>query len=341
MQVAQAKLKLESQIARQLYRLFGGYVRERVSAQTMTRSRLLEWQGVLQQLLASHYERCAVTFAGDFPVSLDRQLSWRRRSLLEATKLIASVDRLITETMLRVTLATKADADKRPGWGTRVLEKARAVMVRIKARIRAIAAAQTNGPVEEERLEGARRAAGNRQLFKRWSTMEDERVRAWHEAAEGQVQPVAVPFDVGGEALMFPGDAQLGASLKNIIKCRCSSVYFVRDDDGTEYILGETVRLTPIYPTAELGRVDHPSLVTRTVPLVEGRITRVFLSDMVEARVRIMGGVVMVSRGNQRLATGRISRGVLSGVRVDNLQIKPSAEGLGIRELIDRSLRGR
>lgn len=45
-----------------------------------------------------------------------------------------------------------------------------------------------------------------------------------HVAPHGQLRPNGDPFAVSGEALMYPGDGSRGASLGNLINCRCLSV---------------------------------------------------------------------------------------------------------------------
>jgi len=56
---------------------------------------------------------------------------------------------------------------------------------------------------------------------KEWLTALDERVRASHKAANGQVVAVGQPFDVGGVALMYPGDTEHGTAAE-VINCRCT-----------------------------------------------------------------------------------------------------------------------
>ena len=56
-------------------------------------------------------------------------------------------------------------------------------------------------------------------MTKIWVTAGDDRVRPDHADAEGQSVPVDQPFDVGGEALMFPGDPN--GSDAEILNCRC------------------------------------------------------------------------------------------------------------------------
>jgi hypothetical protein len=57
-----------------------------------------------------------------------------------------------------------------------------------------------------------------------WVTAGDERVRASHAFAEGQIVGIHEPFIVQGQLLMYPGDTSLGATLDNVINCRCSVV---------------------------------------------------------------------------------------------------------------------
>jgi hypothetical protein len=54
-----------------------------------------------------------------------------------------------------------------------------------------------------------------------WSDTGDGRTRPDHAAANGQTVGKNEPFIVGGEALMYPGDASLGASGAQTIACRC------------------------------------------------------------------------------------------------------------------------
>lgn len=61
-------------------------------------------------------------------------------------------------------------------------------------------------------------------IEKIWITMGDSKVRASHVAANGQKRNLKEPYLVGGELLMYPKDSSLGASLGNIINCRCKSI---------------------------------------------------------------------------------------------------------------------
>lgn len=59
---------------------------------------------------------------------------------------------------------------------------------------------------------------------KQWIAVLDEKTRDWHAEADSQIQSIEDPFIVNNEKLMNPGDTSLGASLNNIINCRCSSM---------------------------------------------------------------------------------------------------------------------
>jgi len=60
---------------------------------------------------------------------------------------------------------------------------------------------------------------------KRWDAILDQKVRHPHAIADGQIVPLNEPFIVNGELLMQPGDTSLGASVKNVVNCRCSVQY--------------------------------------------------------------------------------------------------------------------
>lgn len=64
-------------------------------------------------------------------------------------------------------------------------------------------------------------------LDKEWISAEDERTREDHALANGQIVGKDQPFDIGGEALMYPGDP--AGSAEQVINCRCALGWVVRD----------------------------------------------------------------------------------------------------------------
>ena len=65
------------------------------------------------------------------------------------------------------------------------------------------------------------------QMRQEWVAAEDERTRPAHRAADGQIVELDERFDVGGEALQYPGDP--AGSAGNIINCRCVSAPVIDD----------------------------------------------------------------------------------------------------------------
>lgn len=104
-------------------------------------------------------------------------------------------------------------------------------------RLKTISGTQTQQAAEGAKNEEASALNKNNAVFpaagvnfakslikKTWMTEMDNRVRPAHVVAQGQVVNFREPFKVGGELLMIPGDTSLGASLGNIIECRCAAI---------------------------------------------------------------------------------------------------------------------
>jgi len=63
---------------------------------------------------------------------------------------------------------------------------------------------------------------------KQWLTLLDGATRADHAAAHGQVRKIDEAFDIGGEAMMHPGDPN--ASAGNVCRCRCDELPVIDDE---------------------------------------------------------------------------------------------------------------
>ena len=340
-----AKITLEQEIAASLWRLFVPYVRERVQVVRLDPFRAQRWIGEFESVLAAHYARVVLVVTGrewwpgatlqEAAINVPHLDSLHARTRTEAMRLISGVERLVQAPERKsVEVKQEAEPPKLGWWG-----KAKQVFSAIKRKLATIAGVQTNGPAEEARMREAARRSGNRHMVKRWSTMRDHLVRDSHVDAEGQERLLTQPYDLAGGQLMHPGDGSLGASLGELINCRCSSKYVAINPDGTEEVLSETIRLTPVAPNRRVRQATRASQITDTVPLREGMITEVFLRDMLSARVSIRNGIIRVTRAGRRLAIGRYTHGYLTGRRVEGLTTVGGAEDIGIRELIDRSLR--
>jgi 2'-5' RNA ligase len=90
------------------------------------------------------------------------------------------------------------------------------------ARTEVVAAANASSLAQALRL-------GDPSMTKTWEDADDDRVRPAHAIADGQTVPVGEPFEVGGEALMYPG--QPTGSAGNVINERCTQVYGWGDVD--------------------------------------------------------------------------------------------------------------
>lgn len=65
------------------------------------------------------------------------------------------------------------------------------------------------------------------QKKKEWNTIMDGDERRAHGNANTQMVDFNMPYIVGGEKFMYPGDQSLGASIGNWINCRCSSIIII------------------------------------------------------------------------------------------------------------------
>lgn len=69
---------------------------------------------------------------------------------------------------------------------------------------------------------------------KTWVTKIDSKVRHTHKEVNGKKIDITKPFTVGSSQLMFPLDQSLGASLKEICRCRCVAKYSDKVDNTPE-----------------------------------------------------------------------------------------------------------
>lgn len=74
------------------------------------------------------------------------------------------------------------------------------------------------------------------EMTREWLATRDGRTRHEHGVADGQRVGVKEPFTVGGEKLMFPGDASLGASGWNLYNCRCAVKAMVKGHKRTREV---------------------------------------------------------------------------------------------------------
>jgi HK97 family phage portal protein len=86
-----------------------------------------------------------------------------------------------------------------------------------KSRAETIARTEIQSANQKGQFEGYKQAGLRTKI---WVATLDHRTRHAHSEADGQEVPIDMPFNVGGEKLMFPGDPN--GSAENTINCRCS-----------------------------------------------------------------------------------------------------------------------
>lgn len=104
-------------------------------------------------------------------------------------------------------------------------------------RARTVASSETQLAAESSKLTEARFYSGEivipeqtevaekKSIVKKWITVGDDKVRPAHMAVNGITVGSDEFFIVKNEQLRHPGDRQSGASLENVINCRCTALY--------------------------------------------------------------------------------------------------------------------
>lgn len=92
-------------------------------------------------------------------------------------------------------------------------------------RANVIARTETHGAANFGSISAARETG--LRLQKEWISAEDERTRESHADANGQIVGQDEAFDIGGEALQYPGDP--AGSAETVINCRCTVGFVVED----------------------------------------------------------------------------------------------------------------
>lgn len=242
-----AKLRLERQLANKMRR----FLKRQASAfgkHWNDTSQILDafvFEGELEDILLNHYAKTASKFspfvvdqinlalreAGEEPISKGDPSLIAALLLFMRKNVVLSANR-ITETsnkeMLQAMEATGNDAK----------EATKKLKGRALPRSETIGATETQKASEGSKLvtleKGEDIARGGAvalivfENFKTWITRGDGKVRPAHDFALFQEVKSSESFLVGGQELMYPGDTSLGASLWNIINCRCTALYSIR-----------------------------------------------------------------------------------------------------------------
>lgn len=158
----------------------------------------------------------------DEPVPSAEELDNQLAPYLEATTLLLDAvgDRLATDATQALAAGVGA-GDSLPELKARMIaafDDAGAQLGPVRAE--RIARTESTRAWNAGTLAAAQALTGpDRPLVKQWLTRNDERVRAAHREANGQLQLLDEPFDVGGTPMMYPGDPSAPADLT--VQCRC------------------------------------------------------------------------------------------------------------------------
>jgi HK97 family phage portal protein len=147
-----------------------------------------------------------------------KNIPWFKGKLLVSTQKISGVNKItqkLVARQLKQGLEAGEGLDKLAG-------RIKDVLGSNRARAQTIARTQTSGAVGTGRHSGMKAAGVD---LKGWLTAGDEHVRKSHADAGDKYAdgiPLDIPFTVGGENLMYPGDPS--GSPANIINCRCAEI---------------------------------------------------------------------------------------------------------------------
>lgn len=366
-EILDAKLALEAELVRPLISVCARYIDALESTSgAVGAGERLGHLGALERVLIRHYARVAMVMTGRRPpknptlqqaaLSLLHLESMSTRAKDQSVLILGMLDKEFKSAIsgpapaesdqglenfakeMGLSIETKDEQPKiTAGFVGKIKAAAAFVMKKLKGKAPTIANVNTNGVAEEARAVSVvpdDEASGI--LFQEWRSLMDGRERLAHHNAHEQRRRISDPFDVGGEQLRFPGDTGLGASLGNVINCRCWLLTtFVSNDDGKE---------TPVHtspsaparrfkkPTDELSPVLKP---TSTVTLNGRTNARVVLGDRSIATMRQQSPTtIIVTQNRQTIARANIGTNGSVTVTVD-----PAFQDRGIEDLIRRSVR--
>ncbi len=229
------KLALEARLIPALRRVFGRYMRDfrRQFKKTGVILNAVALRPSLSRVLNTAYKRTAAVFRQQFieqqkqddlldqsqeaidafmAVTLPRQISF----IINTTndQITNKIRELITAS---VETGTVLDISQLADLAFQEYNKI------LSSRIDTIAMSETQNIAEETKLQMV--IPRSDVTRKQWVAILDNRTRASHAKADGQVKLIDEPFIVMDQRLMRPRDTSLGATLDNIINCRCSAVY--------------------------------------------------------------------------------------------------------------------
>jgi len=198
----------------------------------------------MTEILADHYKSVSRRFEGrtlnrlfDGKITLDlaeKELlknsisKFIKRNSINQSRIILDTTQKNMHTAAELAISETADQIERSINASAILSK------KLRSRETGIASLETQTMAETTKSAEADIFSGKEPLTlqspkepvtKEWVTVGDERVRPAHVNADSQLQRIEDFFIVMGQQLRFPGDTSFGATVENVVNCRCSSVY--------------------------------------------------------------------------------------------------------------------
>lgn len=213
----------------------------------------------------------------------------------------------------------------------------RALKRRLSTRMPMVANAETQEVAEGARIRVVGDDEGAPVWFKTWNSLMDGRERPAHHMAHGQTRRVEESFEVGGEELRFPGDVSRGASLGNVINCRCWTTFF---PEGSEpVIVGPGLPARRTRHTGDRVGEHLPATPSSGITFGADNVrAKVVLGNGQIASIVREGASVRVVVARRAVASATLTTGPDGRLGVGSIAIVPTYRGAGIDRLIDDSV---
>lgn len=239
------KIVLEKKLRKRLRRFDSSIVNQFKSDMLIgSGSNATIFQKELQEILNEHYQIVSRKFSGR---TLDRLFKENvtlsiveKESLENAIKLfierrsINQAKIILDNTQKNMRLAAQAAISETVDQIDRAVNASALLSRKLRSRETGIITLETQAMAEARKIAEADIFSNKEPLTlqipkkkveKEWVTMGDETVRSAHVSADSQLQRVEDFFIVMGQQLRFPGDTSFGATVANVINCRCNAVY--------------------------------------------------------------------------------------------------------------------
>ncbi len=365
----EAKLALEAELAPKLARIMRAYGRAARAAKGQFQPFVrIGWVDLVHRALTRHYGRTVQAFRGlavtarpdlaAVAVNGDQATALDQLARDQAERILAGVDRDLLRERLALRVPTvepvRTGDALAPRWlkgGPPLAFEAKAGKPkysvsmqgrggdRTDSRAAAIANVNTQTVAEDTRWRVVDSDKGSGVVTKTWTSLLDGRERPAHHEAHGQKVGVSDTFTVMGEALRFPGDTSRGASLANVINCRCSAAYRMERPDGTSDPIAETVSVPAKRQRREGDRpgVTRPATPTTAVTLNGRTRATVALADGRLANLVQEADKLLVRVDRQTVARATIVRRGAGELSLDGLTVDDRHAERGIATLLANS----